>query len=337
MERAVLWAFHRAILQGVQADADVAPAIQDFWTSYLHVARMYHQRVAGHAGVKDGMSGYCREGAEYAVTLQEQVGLLASIGLAHALAEPDGPDAPLLNAEAVRVADTLAALLRNHAGAASPRLDGNAIDISLALVLLCRASRYDIVHWWLTEIAGRLNFSFVSGRMFPVGTDSIDDLVELDVGAPADLKIRLKHTSWMLATIASWCAVLDLDEAYEVLAKGHADQYPEVGPQLWHPAENWSGNWYFGPGHHREGSTEAPYPLPLKATSLSTRIAQFNELGRLQWEENSPTLPLGLWALDFVACRHFRTPVPASMWYRISETPPVLEGSQPAAAGDTAQ
>jgi hypothetical protein len=171
----------------------------------------------------------------------------------------------------------------------------------------------------VAEIAGRLNLAFTLNRLFPIGTDSFDDLVDLDVGGDAELKELLKQHSWMLATIASWCVMLDLDDMYAVLAQGHATKYPEVGSQLWHPSGEWSARWYFGAAHRGSGSTEAPYALPPSAQELRERIAKFNATARLIWEERSPALEIGLWALDFIACRHFRTPVPASMWYHFQD------------------
>ena len=122
--------------------------------------------------------------------------------------------------------------------------------------------------------------------------------------------------------MASWCAMQGLDDMYEHLADSHAKEYPDVGTQLWHPTADWASNWYFGPAHQGSGSTEAPYSLPASAQTLRDRIAQFNMTGCLRWEENSPALAMGFWPLDFIACRHFRTPVPASMWYYLNSKPP---------------
>jgi hypothetical protein len=213
-------------------------------------------------------------------------------------------------------------MLSNHEAAASPRLDAQVIDICLALVLFIQTGQHDLAHWWTAEIAGRLNFVFRLNRMFPVGSDSLDDLVELEVHGSDEFKGLMRRHSWLLATMASWCAMQGLDDMYENLADGHAKEYPDVGSQLWHPTADWASNWYFGPAHQGSGSTEAPYTLPASAQTLRDRIAQFNATGRLRWEESSPALAMGLWPLDFIACRHFRTPVPASMWYYLGSKPP---------------
>ena len=320
MERALLWSFHRVVLQSLQERQDVREVIRDIWSSYLQAAGRYYDAVAAHVRVKDGLSGYTREGAEYAVLLFEQVGLLASIGLSAALVEPGQDDA--WRARSSEFATALAAMLRNHGAAASPRLDAQVIDICLALMLFIQTGQHDLARWWTAEITGRLNFVFRIGHMFPVGSDSLDDLVELEVHGSDEFKGLMRRHSWLLATMASWCAMQGLDDMYEHLADSHAKEYPDVGSQLWHPTAEWASNWYFGPAHQGSGSTEAPYALPASAQTLRDRIAQFNATGRLRREEKSPALAMGLWPLDFIACRHFRTPVPASMWYYLGSKPP---------------
>lgn len=320
MERTLLWCFHRAVLQSLQERQDVRNVIQEIWRSYIQAASRYHDAVSAHIRVKDGLSGYTREGAEYSVLLFEQVGLLASIGLSAALLEP-GQDEEW-RARSRALATALATLLRNHEAAASPRLDEQVVDICLALVLFIQAGQFDVARWWISEITGRLNFVFMVGRMFPVGTDSFDDLVELDVHDNDEFKGLMRRYSWLLATIGSWCVMLGLDDAYENLAGCHAKSYPDLGSQLWHPTADWTESWYFGPAHQRSGSTEAPFTLPASAQALRDRISQFNATGRLRWEENSPALAMGLWPLDFIACRHFRIPVPATMWYYLDSRPP---------------
>lgn len=320
MERTLLWCFHRAVLQSLQERQDVRDVILEIWRSYLQSAGRYYDAVAAHLRVKDGMSGYTREGAEYSVLLLEQVGLLASIGLSAALLEPGQNDD--WRARSREFSTALAAMLRNHEAAASPRLDAQVIDICLALVLFIQMGQNDLACRWAAEITGRLNFVFMLGRMFPVGTDSFDDLVELDVHGTEEFQGLMRRYSWLVATMGSWCVMLGQDDAYENLAENHTKDYPDVGSQLWHPTADWTAKWYFEPAHQGSGSTEAPYTLPVSAQALRDRIAQFNATGRLRWEENSPALAIGLWPLDFIACRHFRTPVPASMWYYLNSKPP---------------
>lgn len=199
MERTLLWCFHRAVLQSLHERADVRDVILEIWRSYLQSAGRYFDAVAAHLRVKDGMSGYTREGAEYSVLLLEQVGLIASIGLSAALVEPGQDDA--WRARSNEFSTALAAMLRNHGAAASPRLDAQVIDICLALVLFIQTGQHDAARWWTAEITGRLKLVFTMNRMFPVGTDSFDDLVELDVRGTDEFKGLMRRYSWLVATM----------------------------------------------------------------------------------------------------------------------------------------
>jgi hypothetical protein len=314
LERTMLWSFHRVQTQDLHTNKQVQQELYGLWNSHTEVARRFYEVVHSHLVVKDGLSGYCREGGEYAVVLFEQIGLLASIGLAAALIDVEDTDHLTTMKNARVVADALASLLRNHDAAASPRLDEHVIDICLALVLLSMTGHRETTRWWMEGLIARLNFVFLTGKCLPVGTDSLDDLVELDVEDNDEIKTKCKQTSWLLATLASWCAMLEFDDLYSLLARGAAEEYPEVGAQLWHPAADWRLSWYFEPGHHH-GSSEAPYSIPPDADTMRARIKAFNASRVLQWEEHSPSLAIGLWPIDFLACRHFRTPVPASVWY----------------------
>lgn len=318
LERTMLWCFHRAHAQKLQTNDAVLQELFDIWKSHAEAAHRYHVLLLPHLDVKDGFSGYCREGAEYSIVLFEQIGLLASIGLAQALTDVDEAERAQAMDNARTVADALVTLLRNHSAAASPRLDNHVIDICLALVLFNVTGQRQTTRWWMQELVGRLDFVYLLGRHLPVGTDSLDDLVELDVEGGDDLKSKMKQTSWLLATLASWCAVLEFDDLYALLAQGAATKYPEVGAQLWHPEADWYRTWYFEPGHHQHGSSEAPYAMAPDAQTLRARIQEFNASRVLQWEEHSPALAVGLWPIDFLACRHFRTPVPASVWYSMA-------------------
>jgi hypothetical protein len=332
MERTVLWSFHRVQLQQLQQREYVLQAVADIWRSYYGFGTRYYERILDHIHVKDGLSGYAHEGAEYALTLFEQVGLLATLGISQAAVLPNVSEREQMAVNAQVVADALATLLENHPATASPRLDQQVVDVCLGLCLFIMTGRVEAAKQWLAELAGRLNFVFIMGRLFPVGTDSLNDLVEMDGGEIDDeYKAMLKQSSWLLATIASWCVMLGLDDVYANLAEGHTHRYPEVDGQLWHPGADWSKTWYFGPALDH-GVAEAPYPLPQEAQQLRARIALFNASGRLSWEEHSPTREVGMWAIDFVACRHFRTPVPATMWYRLGGANPTSSASTQAPA-----
>jgi hypothetical protein len=321
-ERALLWTWHRIQLLNEDERAQFYPDIADLWQSYTRVAGNYFEVIQPHLHVRDGMAGYGSEGAEFAVVLFEHIGLLAAIGLACCMEAPQDRDAAeVIQSNVEAIADGLCALIENNPASASPRLDGHAIDVCLALFFLVNAGRTEQAKKWLAETAKRLDYCFKVKSKFPVSTDSLEDLVALEVSPGDDtLRTDLMRTSWCLATIAGWCVILGLDEHYSVLSRGASESYADVCAQLWHPTRDWTERWYFG-GALNFGDAEAPYALPADLSEMRQRILDFVKRPEHEWVEGSPSRNAGLWAIDFIACRHLRLPVPASAWYRMMPSP----------------
>lgn len=319
MERTLLWSWHRVMLLEHKEQKQFISIVAAMRFSHAEAGAKYFQVIGSHLSVKDAMAGYGSEGASFSVVLFEHIGQISTLGLA-CVFEPGKTDEDkqrcASNIDAL--ADGLCALLENHEASASPRLDNHIIDISLGLMFLLLAGRTEAAQFWLAHIAVRLDFCFNSRSGFPVGTDSLEDLVDLQVTPTERLIANLMQTSWCLATIAAWCAMLGMDKHYALLAKGASDTYKDVCAQLWHPTADWTQYWYFG-GVLATGNSEAPYALPLDAAEMRQRMQSFLAIDEYNWPEGSPSRAVGIFILDFIACRHFRVPVPASMWYRFLE------------------
>lgn len=317
-ERTLLWAWHRVMMMDSAARPKLYASVAGLRHSYTEAAASYFEVIRPHLEVRDGMAGYGSEGAAFAVVLFEHIGLIGAIGLACCLERAEDDEAKsIIKGNVSAVADGLCALIANHTASASPRLDAHVIDITLALLFLVLADRQAAAKDWVTEIARRLDYCYRTNSKFPVGTDSLEDLVELEVN-PKDSKFveKVMSTSWSLATIGAWCVVLDLEDHYAALVRGAAGPYEAVCAQLWHPTSDWPELWYFG-GSLDHGEAEAPYALLPSMAEMKQRMTQFLERPDFDWVQSSPTRDLGLWALDFIACRHLRMPVPASAWYRL--------------------
>lgn len=319
MERTLLWSWHRVLLLKQQEQKQFFPIVSLMLVSHAEAGVKYFQVINAHLGVKDGMAGYGSEGAAFSVILFEHIGHISTLGLACVFEQGETDEDKQRCVSNVKVlADGLCSLLENHGASASPRLDSHIIDITLGLMFLILARRVEAAQSWLAQIATRLDFCFSSRSGFPVGTDSLEDLVDLQARPSEQLIANLMQTSWCLATVSAWCAILGMDEHYALLAKGASGAYKDVCAQLWHPTADWPDRWYFG-NVLNTGLSEAPYVLLPEASELKQHMQSFLALDEYDWPEASPARIAGLFVLDYIACRHFRIPVPASMWYRFLE------------------
>lgn len=322
-ERALLWSWHRIQLEEVDKRKQYHSEISEMWRTYNAVSYRYFEKLRGHMHVPDGMSGYCRENAEFSLVVFEQIGILSSIGLCQIFMHSDSEAQQQTNLEsATVVAETLASLIRNNPVSASPRLDGNVIDIVLGLLLLLLTGHVSQAQDWLAELVRRVDYTFKVKRNFPISTDSTDDLIETTVFGDQELRTRLMKMSWLLPTLAGWAVLLGRDDLYEAIAKNSKNEYPEVCLQLWHPTQELEKHLYYWPAQYHCGESEAPITLPDSSSEFRDMMMAVLDSERHNVIDKSSAGLAGIFALDLIACRHHRTPIAPYFWYRLLKTSP---------------
>lgn len=322
-ERALLWSWHRIQLEDIDKRKQYHPVIAELLRTYNAVSFRYFEKIRGHMYVPDGLTGYCRENAEFSLVVFEQIGIISTIGLCQILTLANDESQQQVNLEsATVVADTLASLIKNNPVSASPRLDANTIDIVLGLLLLTLTGHVTQAQDWLVELVRRADYTFKCRRNFPISSDSTDDLIEATVFGDDELRIRLMKMSWLLPTLAGWTVLLGRDDLYAVLSKNSKSEYSEVCLQLWHPTQDLEKHLYYWPAQYHCGESEAPITLPDNSNEFRDMMKAVLNSERHNIFDKSSAGLAGIVALDLIACRHYRTPIAPYFWYRLLETIP---------------
>lgn len=317
-ERSLLWAWHRLQLAESSDRESLLQAFESFYSAHQEAGAAYFHALQPRFYLPDGMAGYCSHNPIFTLNLYEHIGHLAALGLTQLL-RPSADDqrAEESRSAAVVIADALCNLINNNGACASPRLDRHVVEISLALILLYSVGFKSQADDWLRNLVSRFDFTHRIKKHFPIGTDSLDDLIEYEEEPESELYESLTEVSWMVATLASWCALRKLDRSYSVLTLGLRDVYSHMHVQLWHPTADWAAHWYFHNPTYETGDTEVPFSLPDSAEELRSRLKEFVAKSDYEWHTTSRAREVGIWAYDFVACRHFSIPVPANFWMRL--------------------
>ncbi len=107
---------------------------------------------------------------------------------------------------------------------------------------------------------------------------------------------------------------------YEAVAKNTKEVYPEICKQLWYPVGDSLFRFlYFHDAHFDSGETDAPITFPSNMEEFKQRMLKLLESKRHNIQATSPSYKAGLPALDILACRHFRTPVPPFLWFQLAK------------------
>jgi len=324
VERAMLWTWHRICLADEKdKQSAIAGPLRQVWWIYYRFTVQYHARIQPYCFVENSIIRYASNGVESSLIAFEQIGILASIALFQifsAISEGSkktDEKSTFWEENANIVIQTLESWLQNNGASSSPCLDRQSQDINLALIALLGLSRTETAKEWLKKLFRNVDYAFRAKKFVPIATDSLDDLVEEGGWFYGQATERMMETSWMLATFSGWSVILGMDEMYEVLAQNVRDQYPGVCIQLWHPEKDLYQHLYFQSAYSESGVAEAPIQLPAAASEYRQQMQMIceSEFGKVLLE--SPAAQSGLVALDFIAYRHFSTPVPPVFWYSL--------------------
>jgi hypothetical protein len=319
-ERCLLWVWHRINLE--KKPQKYFSVIGVLWQNYINVSNEFFSKLQPYFHEKYALSSYSYESALINLSIYEQIGILSTIGLNNFLTGLQCKDEERIIRfnNAYIVSESLCALIVNNPASGSPRLDENAIDITLAFMLLYLTGKIDEAENWLQALIVRLDFVFKTGRNHPISTDSLDDLICLDCNNDdAYLKEKTTSTSWIIPTLMGWAVILKKDDGYNVLLKGIKEFYPKMCSQLWHPTNDLYQHLYFHQAQYVTGETEAPITFPESMNDYQERMNELKEMDRYSFFKESSAVKAGLTILDFIACRHFRTPVPPALWYRLQK------------------
>ena len=318
-ERCLLWVWHRINLE--KKPQKYYPAIEVLWHSYINISNEYFSKLQPYFNEKYLISSYSTESALINLTIFEQIGILSTIGINNyisALQSKSKDEQNVRFNNATIIAESLCALIINNPASGSPRLDENSIDITLGFILLILLGKLDSAEEWLRILIVRLDFVFKVRRNHPVSTDSLDDLICLDCNNDDTyLREKTTNTSWLVPTLMGLTTILKKEDGYSLLLKGIREYYPKMCAQLWHPTNDLYRHLYFHQAQHSIGETEAPITFPDNMSDYQERMHELKEMNRYNFFKESSAVKAGLASLDFIAYRHFRTPVPPALWYNI--------------------
>lgn len=313
-ERCCLWAWEFIRARNLFQYKPAVAAFLDIHQTHGRICSAYYAKVGPYFLVRDGVSVYAGENALVTDKVFEQIGVLAEIGLTQ-LQNAKNDDGNVAAENAVAIAALLVSLVKNNPSSGSPRYDGNAIEVSMACMLLLATGHHDAAKDWLHELANRVSYCFRSSKWFPIATDSFDDLVALEIGSLTEEEGgKLKELSTLVPTLMYWSVVFGHDALYHELQKAQDSTFKGICLQLWYADEATESQVYRGPAQYESGTTEAPMVFPADVEALIAGEQQKMASKAIVGIDAFSAVQYGMFALVPMACRHFRTPFPPQFW-----------------------
>ncbi|GAB3038549.1 hypothetical protein GCM10027285_23210 [Oleiagrimonas citrea] len=313
-ERCCLWAWE---FIRVRELFKYRPAMASFWDIYqIHdrICRTYYDKVGPYFMARDGISVYAGENALVTCKVFEQIGVLAEIGLVQ-LQNSSGGGGEVAAANADAIAKVLVSLVKNNPSSGSPRYDENAIDLSMAFMLLFGTGNSEAAKAWLDELANRVSYCLRTSKCFPVSTDSFDDLVALEIGELTEEEVgKLKDLSTLVPTLMYWSVVFEHDALYRKLQNIQGSAFDGICLQLWYADEATESFVYRESAQYESGTTEAPIVFPADVDELIEGEKKKLDSKAIVGLDTFSAVRYGMFVMVMMACRHYRTPFPPQFW-----------------------
>ena len=185
------------------------------------------------------------------------------------------------------------------------------IDIGLALIFLFLLKENDLIDSWIWHISENTTYAFRIGKYFPISTDNFEDLISLNIEESIN-KTELMKVSTLFPMIAEWAIVLNNENIYKNIQLKQKDYFKECTYQIWYPDQESFDCFYEQNAADFKGYSYAPINLPENMNEYKEIIKGiYNK--ELKYNELS-SRKSGIIGLEFIAHRHFRTPICPSMW-----------------------
>lgn len=215
-------------------------------------------------------------------------------------------------------------LIDNNPALQSPVCDEQAIDISLALMLLgSHGGLSSAISSWIKILVDRAYFAYRTHGQYPTCKSSYWDLVEHPTEKTDEYRKEATGGSVLYPLLALWAGGYGHVEAVAELAEFNEKELGHCNQQLWFPDEDSEGGLYRGSTQHGDMLSD----IPIDAAGTETREYVETECASNAHFDQLSGIRLGHWPIILLACRHYRLPVPPQIWMG-------LLPSLPAAASD---
>tara|TARA_R110002095_G_scaffold55764_4_gene48027 strand:+ start:7005 stop:8711 length:1707 start_codon:yes stop_codon:yes gene_type:complete len=203
--------------------------------------------------------------------------------------------------------DAVKQLINNNPILLTPYKDDQAIDITIAFCFLALSQENDkYIHDWLLTLVERIGFNFRTHSHYPCNLNSYHELIEYPIEKTAQYREEITAGSILYPYLAMFSALLGFDDVYGKVQELKTELLSHCNFQIWYPDEMTESDLYLNKSNH--GATLSDVCIDKGKEEFLEQL--FTECDESNSFDELTANKFGRWPLVFVACRHYRVPVP---------------------------
>lgn len=213
----------------------------------------YFDKVSDHYYIEHSLQRYSRNQIEYSLTVWEEIGILANIGLTEIRQyqyhfDTKAPEsATIYEQSAMIVSEALVSLINTNPPSHYPLYDDHIIDLEPAMRFLYLTGKKEECTKWLRTLTLGIHDAKILKGFFPLFRNNYEKLVEYYVGNTE----QDEKSSMLLTLLVDWSAILNSNEAYQDLKNILELFENKLNLQIWFPKSE-TEEFYLNNGYSRE-------------------------------------------------------------------------------------
>ncbi len=207
-------------------------------------------------------------------------------------------------------------LFRNNPTLLSPIKDSQIIDISIAFLFFAKnQGAYGATKNWLNEIIERAHFSLATNGPYPCIKHDYASLIHHpDLDDPT-YKEEATAASVFYPMIALISTIISDNNLYKSIQSLKQEHLPHCTFQFWYPDETSEDFLYTNTKTHGATLTR----LCIEKSPQEFQNQAFLECKYMTHFDNLSAVKSGFWPIVFLACRHYRLPIPIHIFKQLND------------------
>jgi hypothetical protein len=219
-------------------------------------------------------------------------------------------------------------LINNNPTLLLPIQDEQAIEVALFLMVAARSGAYKNIHFWLSEMTRRLDFSVRLHGRYPCRFRDYEDLIDHPKAKTDEYREDATRGSVLIPLLAAWGAACKDQAILGQLVALKDGPLQHCTLQLWLPEAASENHLYLNDDIH--GVALADLPLSGDGTELLQTIVETCDTS--DGLTSLSAFSSNYWPVILTACRHYRLPIPPQFWIRALMPPALDTPIEPVAA-----
>ncbi|CAN7410206.1 hypothetical protein [Duganella sp. LjRoot269] len=200
--------------------------------------------------------------------------------------------------------------LQTHSCSQSPAFDYQAVDIHCGLLCLMITEKRNEAAMWVTNIIGRLGFIVKDKKKYWPMAAKFEEVLETR-NSSSEPNPEFLDVSSLIPILAMWCAVLNIDESYQVIRQRILPSMPDLSLNIWSSDLDFDGIVNEPTTLHESGFGQVLSGLPETAAQLLSILKEEVEgippLDKNSWYRNRVSM------IPLLAALHWKLQIPKQM------------------------